>query len=67
MNSVVKQFVQIALTVLKSAVNILDIIPGNQGEAEIRLAIKVLETLMVVDGSGVGKSQKLDGAYITSK
>lgn len=46
MNSTVKGFVSIAIVVLKSALSILEIIPGNQGEAQIRLAITVLEGLV---------------------
>lgn len=46
MNGTVKQFVAIAIVVLKSALAVLEVIPGNQGESQIRLAITVLEGLV---------------------
>lgn len=46
MNSTVKSFVVIGITVLKAAVAVLEVIPGNQGEAQIKAAIAILEGLV---------------------
>lgn len=47
MNSTVKQLVTIAVVVLESAVAVLEVIPGNQGEQQIKIAVKVLKGLLV--------------------